>query len=202
MLPAEACMVLHSKSTTEPAGPLMLVSPPPSTRWGQGFAAGHAVFLFGEGFLVVLRWGLPNAANVELVRAGNEHERAVVLGVFGQEHRGAQGAHDRHPVLDMPGLEIRVPEELATIEGRLEVDARLMDVHIAVEDLSCCLGQAGVADEVAKHRAGAVDAKDRAHHIAIGLADHLRGRGAGVLLAQTACFVGQDFDLWRREQTG
>jgi hypothetical protein len=76
-------------------------------------------------------------------------------------------------------------------ERRLVVDARLVDVDGAGEDLPHRGQQARMARQALEHRARTVDGKDRAHLPAAGLDDHLGRRAAGELLAQARRFLAQ-----------
>ncbi len=53
-----------------------------------------------------------------------------------QHYPGTKYTAARQAILGVPGFKIRVPREGFTIEGAFDIDARMMDLDIAVENLS------------------------------------------------------------------
>ncbi len=81
-------------------------------------------------------------------------------------------------VLDVPGLEVRVPVEVLALEPRLEVDPGLVDVDLAAEDLFRGAAQPLVVRELLP-RTAAVDGEDGADGVTFRFVDDLRvGGGA------------------------
>lgn len=86
------------------------------------------------------------------------------IGMIHADH----GSWPWQSVLDMPGFEIGVPVEGPSPEPRLDVDARLVDVDVAAEDLVRDVEHAAIAGEAVEHWAEAMERKQCAYLVAVG----------------------------------
>ena len=107
-----------------------------------------------------------------MVRARNQHQRAVELVVVGEHDRRADGAHARHAVLGVPGLEVRVPVEAGALEAVLVVDARLMDIDITAQQLAHHAENTRVARELGETARNAVHVEHRTDRAGFRVANH------------------------------
>ena len=105
----------------------------PMCEFGEAVLVGDAIFLALQRAQIMIVRRLSDAGEIGAVRSRDQHQRAIVRRVLRQKHGHRQRAHARHPVLDMPGLEIAVPVEFLAPEAGLIVEPRLVDVDVVTE---------------------------------------------------------------------
>ena len=107
--------------TKVPGGPMRLRMPPPPDELRERRVVRGAVLLAAERVPVVVRRGRPDAGDERPVGPGHHEQGPVVGKARREQEQRAERPHPGHPVLDVPGLEVRVPGEARTPEGRLVV---------------------------------------------------------------------------------
>ena len=107
------------------------------------------------------------------MRTGHYHQGPVERIVLRQRDRNANRAHPRHPVLDVPSLEVGMPVELLSHESRLEIGSRLVDVDLTAKDLASDIEQANISGQPLEDGAEPVNAEDRPHRAAARFRYHL-----------------------------
>src|SRR5260221_2047474 len=134
--------------------------------------------------------------HAELVAAGDEHQRAVVLGHLVEEDRDVHRARFRHLVVGAPGAVVLVPLPDVAVERLLAVDLELVHVDVFAVDLPDRLDHARMARELGERSAVEMRREVGAHHVA-GLLAHVLGPA---LLVERRHFVGQRLDFCRSEK--
>jgi hypothetical protein len=108
------------------------------------------------------------------MRSGNHHEGTVELVVLCDAYRDGQCPHTRKSILDVPGLEVRVPEELLPRKGGLEIHSALVDVDRSTQNLLSDADQATVSDHVGDGFAESMRTKDGPDGGPVGLENGFR----------------------------
>ena len=108
------------------------------------------------------------------LRARDHHQRSVGGGHVVEEQADHQCSRTQHAVLEAPGGVVLVPPPALTVEGRLGVDARLVDVDVAAEQLPGRFDPARVTGQPAVHVVETVRAVDQPNGVVGALADHFR----------------------------
>ena len=99
------------------------------------------------------------------VTAGDEHQRAVVLGHIIQKYRDVHCAFGRHMVIVQPGTVVLVPLPDVTLKGHLAVDFELVHVQLLTEQAFNRLNHARVPGQLGKRFAVHVGGKVGAHRV-------------------------------------
>ena len=149
--------------------------------------------------MVVIR-RLAQAVHEDFMRAGDQHQRTIEVVIVGQDDRGADRAHLRHAILGVPGLEVRVPVEALALEARLVVDARLVEIDIAPQDLARAIDQARVFCQLAEALGQEVHGEDGTNLAALGLGDG-EITPLPLFVVEQRCQLGlQRLDFFRRQE--
>lgn len=173
MLPPEACIVLHSKNRTDPAGPGGGVDAAAFLHQPlHAFLIRHPEFLFLQGFFVVVFRSVSDARNIVTMRTGYEHQRSVVFVVIRENDGAAYRAHSRHPILDVPRFEIGMPVKFFSFESGLKIDARLHDVRLAAEQILHDMDDSFMSGKLLEKLGALVYVEDGTNVFAVRLANH------------------------------
>ena len=89
-------------------------------------------------------------------------------------------SHPWHAVFDVPRFEVGVPEIIFSIERGFVIDSRLMQIHIASEQLTRRNYQARVFAHSGENFAGAMQVKDRTHDLTVRFGEDFRCVRIGV----------------------
>src|SRR5699024_6484533 len=124
----------------------------------------------------------------------------VVRVVLRQGDGEADGAHARHAVLGVPGLEVRVPVEGPAAESRLVVDSALVDVDVRAQELASTFHQAWVVDQVGEERTDLVCLEDGTDLVGGRLDDHALVLAEFTVGAEALEFLAVGLDLFTADE--
>src|SRR5690606_26584305 len=183
--PGRPCRLLYAVALDQPGQPVLVR---------------YAELLTAPGLLRVVLGALPDAADEVPVRPANQEQRRVPGMVVGQQDGAAGGTHARQPVLGVPGLEVGVPVELLALEARFEVEAGLVHIDIAIQQVAYQYGGALISGGPSEQRVVPVDGEYRAQGTTVRLADGGGGFEHLRVLAHALEFGLEHGDLLGTEQ--
>ncbi len=136
---------------------------------GQTGGVRHPEILALEGFLVVVLRRATDAGDKILLGTRNQHQRAVELVVVGHHDGTTEAAHARHAILAVPGFEIGMPVEPLAFETGLVVDPRLVNVDLAVQQLTHDVEKVSITGQPVKALRNVMNAEDGSNLLLSGL---------------------------------